>query len=373
MKDTLYRGTWVEINLQHIEYNIKQLQKKLPSETEVIAVVKANAYGHGSVPVAKRALRAGAKALAVALLEEAMELREAGITAPILVLGWVAPTFATVAAANQITLTYFQKEWLDELELPSGMELPVHMKWDTGMGRIGIRTTDELLTNLTALQQHPSVKLTGVFTHFATADEADLTYYHQQMNRFEALLTVFREQWRKPIAIHTGNSAASIRFPNDMQNYVRFGVSMYGMYPSQVVKKEREIDLKPAFSLHSTLIHVKQVPKGNGISYGKTYATEETEWVGTIPIGYGDGWNRKLQGFYVLVNGEKQSIIGRICMDMLMVRLDHPYAVGTKVTLIGIQEEAEIETDDIATYLDTINYEITCMINQRVPRKYMGE
>ncbi|MEC5424698.1 alanine racemase [Virgibacillus sp. C22-A2] len=369
--NTFYRDTWAEIDLDAIEYNINQIKEKLPEKTTVVAVVKANAYGHGSIQVAKKALESGAEALAVALLEEALDLREASITAPILVLGRVPASAAAVAADNDIALTFFQKEWLEEVNsLPLTSKLKLHMKWDTGMGRVGIRTPEELKDILHALNENQSIYLTGVYTHFATADEADMTYFYKQKKRFEDMLFLFKELWPHKVAVHIGNSASAIRLPNEMYDCVRFGISMYGLYPSGAVKEGKEILLKQAFSLHSRLIHIKKVPAGESISYGSTYVTEEDEWIGTILIGYGDGWIRKFQGSSVLVDGKRMPIVGRICMDQTMIRLDKKYLVGTKVTLIGEQDNARIEMDEIADYVETINYEIPCIINQRVPRVY---
>ncbi|UJL47044.1 alanine racemase [Virgibacillus sp. NKC19-16] len=371
MTDHFYRDTWVEVNLDAIGYNIKQMKEKLPKSSNIIAVVKADGYGHGSVPVAKRALEAGAKALAVALLEEALVLREAGIDAPILVLGRTSPEAAPVASDHDITLTFFQEEWLQEVNTYKlEKNLKLHMKWDTGMGRIGIRTEEELKNILDALNKNPSIYLTGVFTHFATADEEDLTYFYKQKARFGALWAFFKENWPHDASIHIGNSAASIRLPEEMHDYIRFGISMYGLYPSGAVKAKRQIDLKQAFSLHSRLISVKKIAPGESVSYGATYTAEKSEWIGTIPIGYGDGWIRKLQGISVLVDGKRMPIVGRICMDQTMIQLDTEYPIGTKVTLIGAQDSDVIEMDEIANYVDTINYEIPCIINKRVPRIY---
>ncbi|MBY7142387.1 alanine racemase [Virgibacillus sp. NKC19-3] len=371
MTDHFYRDTWVEVNLDAIAYNIEQMKEKLPESSNIIAVVKADGYGHGSVPVAKRALEAGANALAVALLEEALVLRKAGIEASILVLGRTPPEAAPVAADQDITLTFFQEEWLREVETYKlDKNLKVHMKWDTGMGRIGIRNQKELKQMLDALNENPSIYLTGVFTHFATADEEDLTYFYEQKERFDAFLAFFKEYWPYEVAIHIGNSAASIRLPEDMYDFIRFGISMYGLYPSGAVKAKGEIDLKQAFSLHSRLISVKRIAPGESVSYGATYTAKQCEWIGTIPIGYGDGWIRKLQGASVLVDGKRMPIVGRICMDQTMIQLDREYPIGTKVTLIGAQDGDVIDMDEIANYVDTINYEIPCIINNRVPRIY---
>src|SRR5699024_4741189 len=373
MTGVMIRETWAEVNLDHIGYNILQMKKRLPEGTKIVGVVKADGYGHGSVQVAKKALESGVSAIAVALLEEALILREASIEAPILVLGRVPARFADLAAENDIILTFYQKEWLEELkQYRLKNELKLHMKWDTGMGRIGITSEEKMDELMKELNNNPKLSLTGLFTHFATADDEDLDYFHQQKECFEKMLENFQEKWKKQVNVHIGNSAASIRFPNEMHNSIRFGISMYGLYPSATVKSENEIPLKQAFSLHSKLVHVKRISQGQSISYGGTYIAEKDEWIGTVPIGYGDGWTRKLQGFHVLVDGKYMPIVGRICMDMMMVRLDQKYEVGEEVTLIGEQKGARISIDDVANYLGTINYEIPCMIGKRVPRKYIS-
>ncbi|HLQ71530.1 MAG TPA: alanine racemase [Bacillota bacterium] len=374
MPVTFYRPTWVEVDLDAIRHNVVEIRKRLEDKSEVMAVVKANGYGHGAFEVAGAALEAGATSLGVALLEEAIELREKGITVPILVFGWVSPYDAPIAAEYDITITFFQEEWLEEAsELSYDHTLKLHMKWDTGMGRVGIRTEDELVSLLEVFKstsKKKSFSLTGVFTHFATADEDELDYFEMQYNRFESMLKTFNSHWDGTVNVHIGNSAASIRFPGKMQKFVRFGISLYGLYPSSTVKKEHQVELKPAFSLKCRLTHVKEVPTNESISYGATYTTKGNEWIGTIPIGYADGWIRKLQGMEVLVNGNRMPIVGRICMDQSMVKLDRYYPVGTLVTLIGKQKGDIIEMDEIADYLDTINYEISCNITSRVPRIY---
>ena len=371
--DSYYRDSWVEVNLDHIEFNIRQLQERLLPGTKIFAVVKANAYGHGSAEVARRALEAGADRLAVSLLDEAIQLRKHGIEAPVLVMGRVRPEDTPLAAEHQIAVTFYEKEWLEQVKV---MNLPetllLHMKWDTGMGRIGIREKQELIDLLTAFPKK-SCRLEGIFTHFATADEENLDYFHLQESRFESLYTVLKEYWETPVIIHTGNSAASMRFPEKMHHYVRFGISLYGLYPSGEVKKERPIALKPAFSLHSKLVHVKKLPPGEAISYGGTYRTEKEEWIGTVPLGYADGVIRKLQGKEILVGGKRVPIVGRICMDQFMVRLDGYCPAGTKVTIIGNQGDEEVSMDETAAYLETINYEIPCLISQRVPRLYLED
>ncbi|GGJ90848.1 alanine racemase 1 [Lentibacillus kapialis] len=371
MDTKMYRNTWAEVDLEAISYNIRQMRNRLPGHCAVMAVVKADAYGHGAVEVAEKALASGAKMLAVALLEEAFTLREANITVPILVFGQVQPEDVPTAADHDITLTCFQKEWVrdvNRLSLP--LPVKVHMNWDTGMGRVGLRTEEELKAITKEIHSSSSIRLTGVYTHFSTADDAGFDYFEMQHNRFKEFLDMFKSIRHEPTAVHIGNSAASIRFPERMYDYIRFGIAMYGLYPSDVLKEEYDIDLEPAFSLHSRLVHVKKMDAGESVSYGATYTTEYEEFIGTIPIGYADGWIRKLQGMDVLIEGERMPIVGRITMDQTMIKLDKEYPAGTKVTLIGKQGDNEIETDEIAEKLDTINYEIPCMISNRVPRLY---
>jgi alanine racemase len=368
-----YRDSWIEVNLQHIIDNIEQLKQKLPNHTGIYAVVKANAYGHGDIMVAKAALKAGARRLAVATLDEALHLRNAEINAPILVLGWIRPEDVPLAIQHEITVTCFHKEWIEEVRaLDITKAIKVHLKWDTGMGRIGIRTEEELITILSLLQ-HPNFELEGIFTHFAVADETDTTHFEMQQTQFDKLYDTFQKHWdnHENVLLHTGNSAASMRFPDKMLDYIRYGISMYGLYPSRVVKEEQPITLKPAMSLYSRLINVKRVERGTTISYGATYEAKESEWIGTVPLGYADGIRRALQGQEVLVNGERCEIVGRICMDQFMIRLPKEAKLGDKVTLIGTQGKDTIEMDEWADKLNTINYEIACMLSSRVPRIYI--
>lgn len=368
MEEKFYRDSFAEVDLDAIHYNVRQMRGRLPEKTGVYAVVKANGYGHGDIQVARTAIEAGAERLAVALLDEAFRLRKVGITVPILVMGYTRPEDALLAARENITVTVYQKEWIERVKDTGETPLHVHLKLDTGMGRIGVRSETEMESVLSALRSTENVQLTGVFTHFATADEGDLSHYREQNERLARLLEYFGESWSGEVDVHTGNSAAGMRFPGHMFQYVRFGIGMYGLYPSGEVKEERPIDLQPAFSLHSTLIHVKKLEEGEPISYGATYRTDQGEWIGTVPFGYADGWIRKLQGMEVLVNGKRCEIVGRICMDQFMVRLDEYYPTGTEVVLIGRQEDEEIEMDEVADYVDTINYEIPCLITGRVPR-----
>lgn len=366
-----YRSTRAEINLDAIGHNIQQLKNLLPSGKKVMGVVKADGYGHGSVPVAQAALDAGVDFLMVALLEEAVTLRKGGIRAPILVIGRVQPTDVKVAAELQITLAAYQADWfrsLKDVSLPA--PLHIHLEFETGMNRTGICSTEELEAIVEEVKDLPSVHITGAFTHFATADEIHSVHYYEQKKRYEGMLEKLASLIPTPLMTHTGNSAAGIQYPGNMLHYTRFGVSIYGLYPSKEIRNLGNVELKQAFSLSSELVQVKKIKANEFVGYGATYIAKEDEWIGTIPIGYADGYSRSLQGFYVLIEGKKMPIAGRICMDTMMVRLDKAYEVGQRVTLIGEDDGAMIEMDDVANHLQTINYEIPCMLTNRIPRFY---
>jgi alanine racemase len=364
-----YRDTWVEVNLDCIAANVSAVRERLPNDVAIIGVVKANAYGHGDYQVAQTALQAGASMLAVAFMDEALSLRGKGISAPILILGASRPEDVNIAAAENLTLTVFEPEWIEQAKehLAPDATLSLHVKVDTGMGRIGVRSNEELSMIEEMIESDQRLLFDGIFTHFATADELKDSYFHEQLVRFEEMVASLRT---RPACVHSSNSAAALRYEKAHFNAVRLGIVMYGLSPSQEIKPELPIPLKEAFSLHSKLTQVKRVNKGEKISYGGTYETAEEEWIGTIPIGYADGWIRKLQGQEVLVNGTRSPIVGRICMDQLMVKLPHHVSVGTVVTLIGEQQGSIVSIDEIASKLETINYEVPCLIASRVPRLY---
>ena len=370
MGNSFYRDTWAEIDLDAIYSNVKSMKNHIGENTQLIAVVKANAYGHGDAEVAKTALEAGAEMLAVAFLDEAIVLREAGFEVPILVMGASRPADVKIAIDQRIILTAPSLEWLTEAEknIQKGI-LSVHLKIDTGMGRLGVRTEDELLQAFKFAEEKPNVKIEGIFTHFATADELDTAYFNKQYDVFTAMAQKAADY--DGVMIHCGNSATGLRFPGKLVHAVRLGISMYGLSPSMEIKPELPYELKEAFSLHSRLVHVKKISKGDKVSYGATYTAEKDEWIGTIPIGYADGWVRRLKESEVLIDGERMPIVGRICMDQCMIKLSSFKETGTKVTLIGSQKEECISVDEVAERLETINYEVPCTITLRVPRMFL--
>ncbi len=369
MDKSFYRDTWAEIDLDAIYNNICAMKARLEEDVRLCAVVKADGYGHGDIQVAETALEAGADFLAVAFLDEAIGLRNKGITAPILVLGAIRACDAHIASEYSISVTVFRKEWLLEAAEGSayGKPLCIHLKCDTGMGRIGFRTAEELMEAEEILNEMECMELEGLYTHFACADGMDLSYYERQKEKFSRFIRSLR---KKPPLIHCSNSAAALRFPDIRYDAVRFGISMYGLSPSPEMNDLIPFPLEEAFSLYTTITNVKRVDKGECIGYGASYQAENPEWIATLPIGYADGWIRKLSGQEVLIEGKRMPIVGRVCMDQCMVRLPGPYPVGTKVVLIGSNGDDKVSVDEIAEKLDTINYEVTCMISRRVPRIY---
>ncbi|MGN1401914.1 MAG: alanine racemase [Bacillus sp. (in: firmicutes)] len=369
MNTAFHRDTWAEIDLDAIYHNVSEMRSFIGDEVKLFAVVKANGYGHGDIEVAETALEAGADFLAVAFLDEALSLRDKGITAPILVLGAVRAEDVELATRHHISITVFDESWVREaaLHIPEGEKLTVHLKCDTGMGRLGFREPGQLEDTAALMRTEGKFTIEGIYTHFATADELDVTYYDLQKERFEEFLHALPEQ---PPIVHCSNSAASMRFEESRFNAIRLGISMYGLSPSEEIKPLLPFELKEAFSLYTKAVFVKKLPEGEAVSYGATYHTDSDQWIATLPIGYADGWIRKLSGQEVLIDGKRHPIVGRICMDQCMVKLPGEYPVGTKVTLIGKDGDAEVTVDEIAKSLGTINYEVTCSISLRVPRVY---
>lgn len=374
-----YRPTVAEIDLDALESNFHAFRQELPEGMKILVCVKANAYGHGAVQVAREMQRLEADYVSVAFLDEALELRREGITMPILVLGYTPPEGLQTAREQNITLCLFDEEVLEaarKLEPDaSGNKLKVHIKVDTGMGRIGI-LPDEAVSFVQQAGTVPVLEVEGLFTHFATADEEDKSYTFEQYKRFQAVTDALKEQRIKIPIIHTGNSAVAIELPEISFDMVRIGVSIYGLYPSGEVDRRR-VKLTPVLSLKTKLTYVKQLPPHWGISYGKRYETKEREYIGTLPIGYADGFSRMLGGkAEVLIRGRRVPVVGTICMDQCMVSLQvfgeesGQIQVGEEAVLIGRQQGGEISADELASWLGTIHYEVVCMLAHRVPRLY---
>jgi alanine racemase len=372
-----YRPTWIEVSLDALESNWNELRKFLPDDMHMMAVVKADAYGHGAVQVAEQVIEQGADYIGVAFLDEALDLRKDGITAPILVLGYTAPESIQVAIEHDITLTAFSHDLLSALQnqalAEDDKQLKVHVKIDSGMGRVGLHQKEDAIAYIEEMMKLPNVLLEGVFTHYATADEADKTYITKQYHKFEEIISHFKKQGIEFPYIHAGNSATAIDTPELSYNMVRIGIAMYGMYPSGEVKMD-EVHLKPVLSIKSKIVMLKTLPPNSGISYGIRYHTKGDERIATLPIGYADGYSRLLNGKgEALVHGKRVPIVGTICMDQCMIQVDNvkDAQVGDEVVLLGTQGTDSITAEEIADKLGTINYEIVCMLSHRVPRVYV--
>ena len=368
-----HRPTQVLVDRLAIKANITAEKETLTDDTDIFAVIKADAYGHGLIKVAKTAKEAGVKGFCVAIIDEALAIREAGFSEPILILGLTQSKYAPLLAENKISATVSELNWLEEasvlLKKEQSAPLAVHLALDTGMGRIGFREADPFKETINFLKGNKDVfNFEGIFTHFATADSPDDTYFKKQMAKFNKLMAVVVD---RPRYVHVSNSATSLWHAACNGTLIRMGISMYGLNPSGG-EVALPYELKPALGLTSELSFVKEIHTGDSVGYGITYQAQENEWVGTIPIGYADGVFRNLQGFKLLVDGQFCEIIGRVCMDQLMVRLPYKMPNGTKVTLIGKDGNEVITAQDVATYAGTIHYEVTCALSERVPRVYLN-
>lgn len=370
-----HRPVWAEIDLDAVQQNIREFQRILPTDTQIMAVVKADAYGHGAAYVAEAALQAGASRLAVAILEEAIVLRRHGVTAPIHILGVSAPGTEEAAARHQCVPTICSLDSarrFSRIAHKLRQTLPVWVKLDTGMGRIGLRP-EQLAEFLDEFPGLPGLALEGVMSHFSKADEEDKTYTRHQMALYAAGLEAFRKAGLTPPIRCLSNSAGAIDVPDAAFDMARIGISLYGLPPSADVKLAN-IHLQPVMQWKTRIVHLKTLPPGELVSYGGMFATQRSTRVATLPVGYADGYRRRLwaTGGEVLVKGRRAPIIGRICMDMCMIDVtDIPDAAEQdEVVLIGAQGADAITADEMAARLETINYEITCLVGQRVPRLY---
>lgn len=365
-----YRPTKAIINLEAIKENVKSVKRHVGKGTSVIAVVKADGYGHGDVEVARATIEAGVEMVAVATAEEALRLRRAGIRTAILVLTPSPVSFVEKAARLDITLAVSEADWLEKVlaqEVAFQNPLKIHIKVDCGMGRTGLRNEKELQNLMEVVANTDCVIVDGMFMQFSCADELDRRPTEQQFDRFMQLANTLKE---KPRLLHASNSAGTFLYPEFALDAVRVGIGLYGIAPSGYVDKKLPFPLKKALSLETELSFVKLLENGSPISYGSTYKTSGEEWIGTIPIGYADGLRRGLRGQEVLVGGQRAPIVGTICMDQCMVKLPKEMKVGEKVTLIGKQGDEEIPVEEWATRLDTIPYEIPVLLTARVPRVY---
>jgi len=353
--------TWTEVNLDAIAQNVKNIKKLIGKKKELMAVVKGNAYGHDILEISSVVLENGATRLAVARLEEAIFLRKAGITVPILVLGLTLKPQAESLVSYDITPTVCEFEMIEklsELAVQMNKMAKIHLKVDTGMGRIGI-FPDDVLRFIKRIKTLKKVEIEGIFTHFSVADEKDKFYTEEQFRKFIEILTILEKEGIKIPIKHVGNSATLLDLPHMWLDMVRPGLAIYGLYPSKEVKKT--INLIPAQQFKTKIVFIKELPRGESISYGRTYITKRRMRVASLPVGYADGYNRLLsnQG-EVLVRGQRVPIIGRVCMDQCMIDVTNltQVEIGDEVVLWGRQGEEMITVEEIAQKIRTINYEI---------------
>jgi alanine racemase len=367
---SVHRPTRAVINLEAISHNIAAIRERIGNERRLMAVVKADGYGHGSIEVSRTALRTGADCLGVALPEEGQLLREAGIEVPILVLGLIQPSEAYKAVDSRLdqTVASFElAEALDQETQKASTRLNVHLKVDTGMSRIGAKPED-VLALVRRILKLRNLDLVGLYTHLASADKTDKTFSLRQIALFDQIIRGLHLAGIEIPQKHMANSAGILDLPDSYYDLVRPGIMIYGLYPSSEVS--RSIELKPAMTFKTNISFLKTVPPGTPISYGGTFVTQRETVVATLPVGYGDGYSRLLSGRgKVLVNGLRASLIGRVCMDMSMADV-------TQVPNVRLHDEVVLfgddpSVDEIATTMGTVNYEVVCAVGKRVPRVYL--
>ncbi len=375
-----------DIDLDAITVNIQALKKVTAPGARFMAVVKANAYGHGAVEVAQRALDSGAHCLGVARIQEAVALRESGIDSRILVLGYTPPELTRIALDNRLTLTVFDVDTaraISDSAVAAGKTVTTHIKTDTGMGRLGLRPAGEKgvaidpdrVDAAIRIAQMPGLDLEGIFTHFASADSTDTTYTERQFNLFCDYVAELERVGIKFRLKHAANSAAIIAHPRTHLDMVRAGIAMYGLNPSQEVNLNH-LATRPVMALKARLVHVKKVPRGFCVSYGMTHRTTAPTTIATVPIGYADGYSRLLSSRgTMLVRGQRAPVVGRVCMDLALLDVGHIEGVrtGDEAVILGRQGAETVPADEIADLVGTINYEIVSSITARVPRNFLAE
>lgn len=365
-----YRPTWAEVNLGNLAYNFRQIKKLLHAKTKVMVCVKADAYGHGLIPVAKKLISCAVDYLGVASIDEGIKLREARINIPTLILGLVLKKDIAPLFEYNLIPTVCTEELASALNIMArekGKPIKIHIKVDTGMGRIGILYQDALRF-IKRVHKLKFISIEGISTHLACADiNRDFTLH--QIEVFDRLITRLKQQGIHIPLVHAANSLGVIDYKESHFNLVRPGLVIYGLYP----REDLDINLKPVLRLKTRIIYFKRVPQGWGISYGHTYVTKRNTTIVTLPIGYGDGYPRNLSNLApVLIKGERFKITGRVCMDQIMVDVGNlAVKIGDEVMLIGAQGKNKITAEELALLSDTIPYEIVCSLGSRIPRVYI--
>ena len=366
--------TWAEIDLDAIVFNAAGLKARAGGKAELMVTVKANGYGHGAVEVAQAAIEGGATRLAVHRTLEGVQLRQAGIAAPILLMGYTLPVESEhIVHWNLIPTVNSQPqaEALSAAAVAAGRTLPVHVKVDTGMGRYGL-LPDEALDFVRFLSGLPSLALEGLYTHHAVADLADKTFTHHQFSIYMNVVKRLEEAGFTFPLKHVSNSATTLDLPEMALDMVRCGIALYGLHPSE--KVQPAIPLRPALTLKSRVARVRALPAGASVSYGRTYITDQPTRVALVPVGYGDGYHRILSNRgAVLIHGQRAPIVGRVCMDQFVVNVSHISTVQLhdEVVLVGQQGEGHIPAEEVARWAETINYEVTTSLLPRVVRVYL--
>lgn len=372
----MYSRVFASINLDAVRNNFEQMNKNISDDCKIMAVIKSDAYGHGAVQIAKEFQEESyIYGFAVATVEEAESLIRQGAYKPILILGYTFEEHYETIVKHNIRPTVFKLETaqlLSEEAVKQGKEVSIHIAIDTGMSRIGFQADGESVDIIEKINDLPNLKIEGIFTHFAKADEKDKEFSYQQIKKFQTLIKLL-EQKNIFIPIkHCSNSAGIIEIPEANMNIVRAGISVYGLWPSEDVTKE-VVKLYPALELKSRIVHLKKLPAGRSISYGGTYTTSDDEMIATIPIGYGDGYPRGLSNKgYVLIHGQKAPIRGRVCMDQFMVDVSKIENVkdGDEVVLIGMQNDSQITVEELSELCGRFNYEFVCDLGKRIPRVF---
>jgi alanine racemase len=369
------KRAWAEVDLDAIAHNMQKIREITNPNSQIMAVVKADAYGHGFMEVAKTLLENGADRLAVAVLQEGKQLRSRGVDVPILILGASNEESVEDLINFDITPSVFDYEFAKALSYMAEKKekvTKIHIKIDTGMSRIGFVATednDAIVDEIVRISRLPYIEIEGIFSHFATSDEADGEYTFLQYNRFMDVVKKLEDKGVKIPIKHICNSAAIMMYPQMHLDMVRPGVILYGMYPSDEVDKSR-LDLIPAMTLKARISHVKEVEAGRGVSYGKEYITDKVTKIATVPIGYADGYLRRIaKEGKMIVDGQKVPIIGRICMDQCMIDVTNVHNINKGDEAIIFGREG-VTVDDLARWLGTINYEVSCLIGKRIPRIY---
>ena len=373
----ILRPAWAEIDLDAIAYNTRNI-KKLIGDKDLIAVVKANCYGHGVIGIIPTLLENGVSRFAVAMISEALEIRDNKITTPVMILGFTPLYLGEELINNNIEQTVYDLDYARELSkiaLTLNKKAKIHIAIDTGMGRIGFLPNEKSIDNITEICSLEGIEVIGIFTHFSTSDEKDKEYSHEQFTKMLSVMDTLKKRGIDIPLKHVANSGAIIDLPDTYLDAVRAGIILYGYYPSDEIDKNN-LALKPALTLKATITNVKTLEKDMYVSYGRTFKTSNETIVATIPVGYADGYLRKLaENGKVIIKGEFAPIIGRICMDQFMIDVTNipDVKIGDEVILLGEKNGLKYNADDMAKKLDTINYEVTCMLKSRLPRVYIKE